>query len=406
MKICLIIYKIDPNKVSEQATGYNLAKQIMAMNPNTTLITQSKHLAVLRRDPAFASVRLIGADVPHWLSFYKKGGRGIIIYYYLWQICVGRLVKRLDAQETFDVIHQLNFHTDWAPHFLKSVTAKVIWGPLLHHPQVPYTWFPTKYKKYYGLEILKLLAKRMFWHANPFLRRAIQRSAHIIFGNPDYPSVYKQANQPISVLPYAGNHWPVLAPSEKPSVFFDLLFVGRFIPLKGPHLALDAFTKFLHESRPTSVFPRLTLIGSGPLNDYVQQQAQAANALFPDSVRIIPWLKRDDLPGHYRQADYFLYPSLESQGLVVSEAIGQHCPPLTLAGTGPAFVSQIPDLTLSVDLNDYQACVKALAKRLGALYQDRLNGSHLSRTMRAETAKRAKSLTWPAIAKEIMMFYS
>ena len=402
MRLCLIIYKIDAVKGSEDATGYHLACEIITHYPDVTLISRHNNIVLLKNDPAFKNVNLVGIDVPRWLSFYKKNGWGITLYYYLWQIYVGRLVKKLSRAQSFDVVHQLNFHTDWAPHFLKNIKAKIVWGPLVHHPAIPYQWFPPGHKPDYLKDVLKTAVKYVFWYTNPALRRAIKNTSHIVFGNNDIPAVYQTSATPLTIMPYAGSHWPITAAPPRNS--FNLLFVGRLIALKGPHLALDAFARFIQriQNEQKTTLPHLTIIGSDPLADHIAQHALPLSKY----ITIIPWLDREELPAHYQQADYLLYPSLESQGLVVSEAISQSCPVITLADTGPAFVSQNPLLTVQPDRRDYQACVAALADTLHRLYRWHVENAPEIAEIRHMTHKRAQDLTWPAIAKEIMMFYS
>ena len=108
------------------------------------------------------------------MSFYKYRGRGIILYYYFWQIFVGLRVRKLQNLSHYDVIHLFNFHTDWAPHFLfkKTGKEKLVWGPIAHHKPVPLEFLRFRGGILYALkEWTKQAVKHLFW-LNPFLKWA------------------------------------------------------------------------------------------------------------------------------------------------------------------------------------------------------------------------------------------
>lgn len=403
MKICLIVYKIDPVEGSENASGYHLAREIVQSYPQATLISRQNNIDKLKNDPAFKHIELIGLDVPRWLSFYKRGSRGIILYYYLWQCLAGRLVRRLDRYKQFNVIHQINFHADWAPHFLSSAQAKIIWGPIAHHPPTPLSWLRVSSIQKPLIELANRWAKACLW-LNPWLKRAMRQSDVILFAHDDIPKAYQGFQDKIHTRPYGGSHWPVVK-AQIPTTF-QLLFVGRLIPLKGPHIAIDAFEHFLQQTTlHPGCMPHLTLIGQGELNDMIAQKAQRLNQHYGSVVTLHPWLERDRLQHYYRQSDYLVYPSLEAQGLVVSEALSQNCLPITLVNTGPATISSLRELTLAPASRAYDDCVDIYAHKLQELYHDQLTNSGHDALLAEKAYQRAIELQWPVIAQKMTMFY-
>jgi glycosyltransferase involved in cell wall biosynthesis len=406
MKVCLIVYKIDPEKGSEDASGYHIAKELIKSYPDLTLISRYNNIKKLQQDNSFQSARLIGIDVPPWLSFYKKKSRGIILYYYLWQMIVAHTVKNLQKQNNFDVIHQLNFHADWAPHFFQPKTARLVWGPIAHHPLVPWSWLPEKYKIYYLKELLISIVKGLFWHANPSLHRAIKKTQCILFANKNIPQPYKQVQNNIVLQSYAGSHWP-LQPARSHDKSFHLLFTGRLIPLKGPHLACDAYHYFLnHVVLNQKIKPHMTFIGSGLLDKDIRQHIELINRQYPGMATFHPWMEREKLINYYKTSDFMLYPSLEAQGLVVSEALSQNCAVITLHHTGPALITAHPALTITAEYSDYNQIVKTFGEKLIALYQLQQDAPESYQQLFNQTADRAKALQWPVIAKNIMKNYN
>src|SRR4051794_31374576 len=108
MNVLLICYKIEAGKGSEDGSGYHIAKELVRSGLKTTIISRSNNISLLSTNPEFAGVKFVPVDVPRALSFYKKRDRGIIIYYYLWQIFVGFKVWNLQKEKAYNVIHLLN----------------------------------------------------------------------------------------------------------------------------------------------------------------------------------------------------------------------------------------------------------------------------------------------------------
>lgn len=125
MKILFIAYKIEEGKGSEDATSYHLLPYLNQDDVSITLLSRSNNIEKLRHDPKYQNIEMISVDVPASLSWFKKGKRGIILYYYLWQIFCGLKIRALLRLQTFNIIHQYNFHATWCAHFIPKSSAKI-----------------------------------------------------------------------------------------------------------------------------------------------------------------------------------------------------------------------------------------------------------------------------------------
>jgi glycosyltransferase involved in cell wall biosynthesis len=85
-----------------------------------------------------------------------------------------------------------------------------------------------------------------------------------------------------------------------------LLFVGRFAEQKGIPTLLEALARLRASGAPPV---QLDLVGDGPRA--AAWQAQAARLGLAGAVRLHGWAARADLPAWYRQADLFVFPSVE-----------------------------------------------------------------------------------------------
>lgn len=357
-RILIVAYKIEAGLGSEDASGYQALTRIVGAGCEVTLVSRKNNIEKLKADKNFAGINLIGVDVPKILSFYKKKSRGVILYYYLWQIFVARQVRKLQKNERFDIVHQFNFHADWAPHFLTNEHGKLIWGPIMHHSKVPNSvLYPLGFSNVLR-DTLVSIVKRFFWTLDPFLKNAIKRSDLILYANSHLASPFSKSRSKIRQVFMPGsddNLRSEPAIDEK----FVVLFVGRFVALKGTNLVVDAFCNLL---KRTNQNIELVLIGSGELSEYLRWQVKDRG--MEDCVKIVPWVERRELQEFYKNASVFLYPSFEAQGLVVSEALSASLPVICIDNTGPADL--VGEAGICLDYNGYdQFCGDAGDALLG-----------------------------------------
>lgn len=401
MKLLLIVYKIEKDKGSEDGTGYHISEILAKKYQDITLISRNNNIEKLKKDPAFNHFNLISVDVPKALSFYKKKGRGIILYYYLWQIAVGLKVYQLQKNKSFDVIHQLNFHAMWAPHFIFS-KAKIIWGPLTQHPDIPFQFWYEK-KSLYIKEIFRKFFKFCFLNIDPFLKWSVLRTHKIILGQDKILGSYRNYSNKITIIPQARSSFPIIT-SKANSDIFNILFVGRFVSLKGCVLAMEAVRKMLlslPEHRQDKV--KVTFIGAGPLENKLRNQAINISKEIKAEISIVDWQDQPKLLDYYRKASLFLFPSFEAQGLVVAEALSQGCPVLCLGNSGPHTVVGKAAVTISQE--NAGQIITLLTEKLYSLTNEFWDNP-AAYNKRIELAlERAQYLTWQKMSDEIIEQY-
>lgn len=333
-KVLLIIYKIEDHKGSEDASGYDIAKGLIQKGINLEIITRSNNASLLKNDIAFKNINIHSVDVPKLLAFYKKKGRGIILYYYLWQFFVSKYIKNTLDIENYSIIHQVNFHTDWAPHFFYKLPVKKVWGPVMHHEKVPFDCILNyRFKNYIG-ELIKETAKQYFWRIDPFLKKSISKTDRIIYANKNYAKPFRNIKN-ITHIPLGGVD-SNFDGSKQNDTTFRVLSVGRLVNLKGFYLTVKSFLIFSSAIK-SNQNATLTIIGKGPLFGPLKNLCSKSE--YSKNIHFIEWLPRHELIHHYQNADILLYPSFESQGLVVSEAMACGVPTITIDNTGPHFLS-------------------------------------------------------------------
>ncbi len=310
-----------------------------------------------------------------------------MLYFYLWQASIVGFIRRQKIE--FDLAHNLNFHNDWTPTFLGQLGKPLVWGPVGHHPDYPAAFI----RKPYGTRALlqhrlKWGVKRFFWACDPFLRRAQQQAHSVLAINTDVVRMIPQLADKVKIMPAVGARY-FTEQEANPVVDFEILSVGRFVPLKGFDLTLRAFAHFYHQLETTAKTQvRLTLVGKGPERERLQ--ALARELKIEDGVAWIEWIQQQDLWKIYQRSALFCFPSHEGAGMVVPEALAAGLPILCLDNSGPGeFIND--SCGRKVPYGTYEETVLALSEQLNLLYAKK----HLRQELSDGARRRhAEAFTW------------
>lgn len=367
--ILVTAYAVNPYKGSEDAMGWNFVLQIARYN-HVIAITRKNNAAHIEQyfaenpalDETKKHIQFLYFDWPKWMIFWKKGPVLSLIYYYFWQLTLAIWLKY--KKLNFDIAHNLNFHNDWTPTFLWMLGKPMVWGPVGHHPKIPKQFLLPQFglKEYIKDRFLWIL-KNIFWNLDPFLYIAKKKAAMI----------YCMSHEAVAKMRLTKNY--VIHPSvaceaaENISLSkekFRILSVGRLVPLKGFDVTIRSFAHFYHLlSTQQQDTVQLTLVGSGPLKQYLKkliQELQIENA-----TNIIEWLPRNQLPELYASSSVFLFPSHEGAGMVVPEAMSYGLPVVCMNNCGPGELVHSESL-LKVDYSSYENTVANIATKLSMLF--------------------------------------
>lgn len=366
-------YAVNPYKGSEDGIGWNWICQI-ARSSKIIAITRENNAEHIEKymsenpNSVYQNMQFLYYDLPYWARFWKKGGRGAMLYYYLWQITIPFFIKKQNLD--FDIAHNLNFNNDWTPTFLWKLGKPLVWGPMGHHPKTPKNFLLDIYGfKSYLSERAKWMVKQYFWKVSPFLKKSAQKADHLIALNSSVGKVLNVDNKKITILPASA--------SEQPDHFikelavnstFEILSVGRFVPLKGFDVTISAFAQFFKYLKPEQQEKvQLTLVGRGEQKGFLQNLAKKLGV--EKSVRFVEWMERKDLKKLYQSAQVFLFPSHEGAGMVVPEALSYGMPVVCFDNYGPG---ELMDETCGVKIpyGDYNKTIDSFAAHLFELHSN------------------------------------
>ena len=401
MRVLLSAYACEPGLGSEPGVGWHWAREIARRGHEVTVLTRAANRARIEGagEPP-AGLDFADFDLPRWARRWKRGGRGIRLYYVLWQWGAYRRARALHRARPFDLVHHITFGVLRHPSFMGGLGIPFLLGPLGGGERAPW-----RLRRGFGargwLIDLARDAANLAARLDPGVNAALARASAIYLKTGEtrraIPARFRAKARvaieigiaPDEVMDVPDN----VETSPPPANGLRLLFAGRFVYWKGGQLAIAALAR-LAARDPAA---RLTMIGRGAAE--ARWRRLAARLGVADRIVWRGWVGRADLARAYRGHDAFLFPSLhDSSGNVVLEALAAGLPVVCLDLGGPAaMVDASCGRVIETRGRDAAAVAEGLARALGALAAD----PALRRDLGAGARARAKAFTWAAAVERV-----
>ncbi len=402
LKLLMSAYACEPGKGSEPGVGWRWALETAALGHEVWVITRANNKDGVERGMVLAgkpqNLHFIYFDLPAWARWWKRGGRGVYLYYLLWQWKAYLHVRELHATQKYDAVHHITFGVTRHPSFMGRLGIPFIVGPLGGGERAP-----VELRKYCALsgklkdslrDGVNVLAR-----LDPWLHQMYTQASLILMKTQQsmdwLPIKYHAKTRRMLEIGVDQNNMPL---SKQPALpkrhqALHVLYVGRFIYWKGMDLGLRAIA----DLRARGIPVRLTMIGRGPARHRWQMLAARLN--LADCMTWVPWMKQQDLLQAYQTFDVMLFPSLhDSSGNVVLEAMASGLPVVCLNLGGPAeLVNARCGKVVPVTGRTADQVITALADTLGELA--RYPGLMLS--LRAGALHRVQDFSWSQVVGQV-----
>jgi len=400
MRLLLSAYACEPGSGSEPGVGWNWAIELAALGHEVWVLTRANNRQRIERalDSQAGGRRphFLYFDLPRWAAWWKRGGRRVQLYYYLWQIGALRVARQAHARIQFEAVQHLTFGVFRQPSLMGRLGIPFVLGPVGGGEQTPpglRSVFPFKDRI---VEWLRDLANVIMLR-DPLVKDTYTRAAIVLTKTPDtlarIPEAARARARCFLEVGLA-SHAIAARPAEPWSGgSFRLLYVGRFVHMKGIALAIRALAHLRQAGRPVT----LSMVGGGPLTPHFKRLA--ASLRVTDQVEWIGWTKQNELPAIYRAHHAFLFPSLhDSSGNAVLESMAHGLPVICLDVGGPAAVAGAEAAMIVATGSRHESdVVKALA---GAVTELMASPSlHAAKSKAA--LERARSMTWRAVVSRV-----
>jgi glycosyltransferase involved in cell wall biosynthesis len=338
LKVLISAYACEPGKGSEPYVGWNTALQV-ARYHEVWLLTRANNCDAIEaecKNKTIDNVHSVYFDLPRWATFWKKGRRGIHVYYYLWQIGAYFLGRRLHSAVHFDVVHHLTLGIDWMPSFLPFLPVPCVWGPIVGAQSAGTAFRRTFPWSARAQECVRAWVRGLSRY-NPLMRWTARRTRVALAAGEYvrgqlrslgcrtvevYPSVGLSSSeiQRLSVLQKQNHNGNV-----------RFLYVGNLCAFRGISLALKAFAQ-IHLRSPEI---ELWIVGDGPERQRLMRESEELGV--SDAVKFWGLVPRHELLVRLTECNVLVYLCLRgaiSMACLEAMAAGLPVICLDLGGTG------------------------------------------------------------------------
>lgn len=396
-------YKVDPYKESKEKMGWNFIVQI-AHDQKVIVITRKKNQAPIEKylnennNPVFNNIIFLYFDLPYWIPFGEKKGRGELLHHYMWQRSIVSFIKRQTL--CFHIVHNINFDSGWMPNFLWKLKKPMVLGPVGYNSRIPKQYLKLYSKKHHFINELKWLTKNLIWKHSQSFQKTIDNSTHIWCVNHNVPNSLGLKTEKYSIHPSVASEDFFSIKKEKNNQF-NVLSVGRFSVLNGFDLTINAFIGFVRSlPRAEQKHCKLTLIGTGPEQELYQKIIDQNDA--NDCIEIVERKDQQSLLQKYQDATVFLFPSHENSGDAIAEALSFGLPIICLDNDGPGqYITEA--MGIAVPEQSYTDTIIGLKQALLKLYKI----PNLTKIMSDRARKHYEdTFTWVSKGKHLKNIYN
>lgn len=373
LRVLTVAYAFEPNAGSEPGLGWNLSTAL-TKHHDVWVITRRNNRDVLERELELRPVVGLHVeyhDLPRWASWWKRGGRGVQLYSYLWQLTAIGLARKVARANDLEVAHHVTFAKYWAPSAAAFVDLPFLWGPVGGGDGIPSGLWKSLSCSARLTEVARHVAQ-FIATLDPLVRRTARQSTRA-FGATERTSDRLRAlgaRQVTTVASVAltseelGAYRQLRVPKGTSEMAVEFISVCRLEGWKGLHLSLRAFAR---ADVPTATY---TIVGDGPERRQLQSLTRALG--IADRVQFTGKLPRADVIRRLASADVLIQASLhDSGGFVTLEAMACELPVIAVALGGPA-LQVTAETGMLVRAQSEQQVVGDMALAMQELEKDRV----------------------------------
>ena len=397
-RILLSAFECNPYMGSDAEVGWQWARQLEIRGFDVTVLTRRTHKKEIEQFTAesgdCAGVHFEYVDIGWLYPCTELINPRNHIYYYFWQWVAFLRAKRLHQIKQFDLIHHITWVSFRQPSFMGLIGVPMYFGPVAGGDEIPYGYTKSFALKQRLVEIFRTMVNTIV-RFDPLMRLTYAHSEKVFFTSDAHlarvPSfVRKKAQIELAI----GCDFSVTECKLLPKVRQGnrLLFVGRFLGLKGMDIGLQVLAR-IRQARPDVT---LTMIGDGVEKKRWMQLAKQLG--IDDAIEWRGWLPKADVQELYSEYDVFFFPSLrDSGGFVILEALQHGMPVVCFKLGGPGLLvndscgkAVIPSEDIQKTISDYSNAVLDILLRV-------INDTQLGYRCRQQV----QNFTWDALINRV-----
>ena len=132
-KIFVSAYACEPGLGSEIGVGWHWVLEMSRYFELWVLTRESNRKSIepwIAEHTEYVGIHFVYYDLPQWARRWKRGIRGVRIYYMLWQWLSDGIVKRTIQENGIDTYHLLTYGNAMWPASRYGMKQQFVWGPV------------------------------------------------------------------------------------------------------------------------------------------------------------------------------------------------------------------------------------------------------------------------------------
>lgn len=371
MNILLSAYACEPNKGSEPGVGWSWAIEYAKHHQVWVLTRDNNEQTIktyLAENPEYKNENLhfVYVGLPEKLTFWKKGRRGIRLFYTLWQKKAAKIALELNKLEHFDFVQHITFVSYTQVSYMYKLGIPLIWGPVSGGENIPKGMRINMSKKEIFIETCRKLSQTLALYSTS-IKRTMETAKIILVATEEtrnkIPQKYLSKTYVMSAI---GLERIPGKRRKKHSDKIRIVMAGRLIYWKAFDIGITAFMKAAKNNEGIE----LHILGEG---DQKKKMKLIAGDMLNKQIFFDPPVSHDEIFEYYGQFDLFINTTLRDSGcMTMMEAMATGLPCIAIATGGPAVLLESFE-ECRVEPYSYQACVDTIAEMIESFILYRSN---------------------------------
>ncbi|MCD8096230.1 MAG: glycosyltransferase family 4 protein [Ruminococcus sp.] len=366
MKILLSAYACEPNKGSEPGVGWSWAIELVKHHEVWTLTRDNNEPTIvdyLEKHPEYqnSNLHFIYVGLSKKLTFWKKGRRGMRLFYMLWQRKAVKVAKEWHSKIQFDIVQHITFVSYTQPTYMYKLGIPLIWGPVSGGENIPAKIKIEMTGKERLIEVVRKVSQ-VTALLTPSIRKTMKSTEFILVATEETKSRIPEKYQgKTRVIPAIGlEKMPDVQRIERNDGKIKIIMAGRLIYWKAFDIGLKAFLQ-IADKHPNV---ELHILGEGNQKPALQK---LAGKYLNKQVFFDPPVQHDKIFEYYCQFDLFVNTTLRDSGcMTMMEAMSVGLPCIAIAAGGPQCLLKGCEES-QISVSDYSGCVSNVSEQMEKL---------------------------------------
>lgn len=359
--IFISAYACAPSGVSELSVGWNIIKNISKLTNDYRLIivTQENDVRLNVKKDIEQYIKLNGDlnnvefyyfDVPIIKNRKIRNLPGFhYVYYYIWQIMLYMLYKKLERKYDFKIVHHLTFVTMNQPTFLYKSKKPFIWGPIGGAEVIP----ETLHKNIRKVDLIKEKIRSLLIRIKRYslnITKCIDKSKYIITVNNDTTKFIGDDENKVELIPAIGyESFDKTKYNESKNDKLKIITVGLVYYRKGTDICIDVAKRL----KERDINFEWSIIGRPFNNEIINYNNLLEKYNLRENMIFYNEMPHDEVMREIEKSDVMAFLTRkDSGGFVALESLQNNTPVVTFNIGGPSEIINIDnDFGITIDID-------------------------------------------------------